>query len=229
MRKLLKKSKFTTFAAAVLLLAAVPKVGWGQSCPTLPGDCNLWNHVTLTTAMNGTPFGSPDSATCGENTSNTCCISITFCYECCNRVIETYLISIIPGSSGCADTTPQQMIDFADWYIGQWALYEYLGGGGECDPEQNPCDQNLIVDVYSASCWYLASDLTAPVYVGCEPDTCYCQTAYNVEWCDGVLTYGPYNTTRVGSCVCTPAPPPGTPWALGPCYTINCPNGKGGD
>src|ERR1039458_4299146 len=107
--------------AAIILLAAAPRMGRGQcpapcseapACPTFPGDCNTWTQACITTSMDGSPLYGPDSTSCG---ATTCCLTMTFCYECCNGVVETVLDQIIPCSN-CSGVTPQQMIDFTAWY-----------------------------------------------------------------------------------------------------------------
>jgi len=219
--------------AGMLLLIAMPKMGRAQcpsapDCPTFPGDCNTWAQVCVTTSMDGSPLYGPDSGSCG-GMPTTCCLTMTFCYECCHGVVETVLDQIIPGSN-CTGVTPQQMINFAAWYASIWSIYEYMGGGGACDPKLAVCPTtNLEVELYTASCW--KNLLAGNIYQRCVPDSaCYCQTAYNVCWnpLTNSLDTSNYNTTQVGSCSCTTPPPPGIPWTPGVCYEIDCPNGHGG-
>ena len=127
--------------AAFIVLAAAPRIGWGQgSCPTLPApDCNMWHGpITLTVSMAGEgasalgssdglpPYGNPFDVTVYTivlSISTTlaptppytfhCCLSITFCYECCNGVLETYLEQVTPLSAPCDGITPQDMISWA--------------------------------------------------------------------------------------------------------------------
>lgn len=216
--------------AAILIMASAPRMGRTQPpCPTLPGDCNTWTQITVTTSMDGTPLNGPDSGLCTSGLSPTCCLSITFCYECCNGVVETYLEQVLPVSAGCAGVTPDQFIDFADWYATVWSINEYMGGGGACDVKNNPCPgSHLVVETFTPHCWELNNIVGNGVYVWCGDDGCYCQTDYNACWDGTKIEYSNYVQFTVGACACTPEPIPPAPWIPMTCYSIPCPDGKGG-
>jgi hypothetical protein len=219
--------------AAVLLLAAAAKVGHAQSdCPTLTGDCNTWTEVTVITSMDGHPLNGPDSALCGQEPPVSCCLLMNFCYECCHGVVETFLEKVEPISTACTSYTVQQMIDFADWYASYWAIYQYLGQGGACDITSYDCPtQYLEVESYTPGCWKLISNLTADyVYEQCSGTGYMCQTDFNVCWdpITHTLDTSNYTTFTSGIPTCTTPPDTGS-WTMGTCYTINCPNGYGGE
>ena len=127
---------FLPVLAAMLMLAAMPKAGRAQ-CPAPIVDCPAWNHATITTSTDGTPLNGADSALCTGISPTVCCVQIDFCYLCCNGVISTFLNSVAPNSH--CTWSPQQLIDFGAWYIGQWAVEQYFNGGGTCDPKLSTC------------------------------------------------------------------------------------------
>lgn len=208
--------KFAALAAAALLCcsAIFGSTARAQTCPTFPLDCNTWTSATQTFTMSGG-----------------CKVQVTFCYECCKNVIETVLQSVLPVGSTCTGSTPQDWIDFAAQQASLWAIGNYEGGGGGCDVKTYPCtSQVLVCQLYSKQCWELNNIVGKGVYIWCPGDTCYCQTSYDACWDKSTnsLVTSNFVTNDVGTCVCTPPPPPGTAWTPGVCYDLACPDGNGG-
>jgi hypothetical protein len=222
--------KLTAFAAAVLLCCSVMlpnSAVKAQSCPGQIVGCPAWTQVTVITSTDGTPLNGADSALCAGSSPTCCCVSITFCYVCCAGVIYTDLDDVQPNAN--CTLSPDQLIDFADWYASTWALYQYFGQGDGCDPKQNPCPSWTEIVFDAAECWELNTIVGNNVYTQCAADNCECETTCQVCWNPVTmqLTYSNYeHTTRGGTCDCPPEPTGA--WTPNTCYTILCPDGKGG-
>ena len=225
-------SKLTACAAAVLLCCSVmfSNSGVKAQCPGPVLGCPAWTSVTVTTSTDGTPLNGPDSASCTGSSPSGCCVAITFCYLCCNGVLTTYLDYVEPLNSNCT-LTADQLIDFADWYAGTWALYQYFGQGGGCDPKQTPCPTSLQMVFDVAECWELNTIVGNNVYTRCSDDySCACETTCDVCWnpITMKLTYSNYAHTTRGTCDCPPEPLPPATWAANTCYMILCPDARNG-
>ncbi len=237
--------------AALLLLVAGPRVGNAQAfCPSIPGDCNSWiGPITITVSMAGegaTGMGRPyDSLSAGytpvddslmdcpdslnefpyvgdSSYSMHCCLSITFCYECCNGVLTTFIEQVTPDNAFCSPTDPQVMINWASDYASNWAAENYVTWGGACDPAlQPPCPPGqLIIKNDLPECWTQASVSGQYTYSWCRANGCICQTVCQVCWNGTEFTTLNCSPPEVinGPCACTPAPQ--TPWLDGTCYSV---------
>ncbi len=225
--------KITAFAAAVLMCCSVlfmqSNARAQSSCPGRIENCDPWTQVTITTSTDGTPMNGADSALCAGSSPTVCCVSITFCYVCCAGVIYTYLGEVAPNAH--CSLTPDQLIDFADWYATRWALYQYFGQGGGCDPKQNPCPNSVQVIAYVKECWEFNTLVGPGVYTQCAADNCECETTYDACWNPVTmqLQYTNYAHTTINTpCDCPPEPTPPAVWMPNTCYSILCPDGMGG-
>ena len=215
---------FLPVFAAVLMLAAMPKLGWGQvSCPTGLTSCSIWHQVTGFVSMGGNtaadcppylpvPPGPPPSS---------CCLQVIYCWQCCNGVLETYVEQVTPFTALCDGVTPQDMILFASTWAGTDAVQQAINTGMGCDVKiVAPCtDAQLVVQAFLATCWTQATLSGQYNYTICSDPGCYCVTTFDACWDGTNIETSDYEHYTSGTCDCTAAPGSGA-WIDGTCYAV---------
>jgi hypothetical protein len=190
--------------AAVILLAAAPRVGRAQcsSAPALPSGCT-WTPGSTTTTV---PGGSG------------CQITVYYCSCCCNNIAYSYMYEIVPtGPPGpdCDTVNPENMI-----YAGAKAMRDIAAGN--CTPPPCGMGADLSITTFVPTCWTESDPSGEYEITPCSQDTCYCAETCQVCLNNGVLQYSNCSTITHGSCACTANP--WEPWLIGTCYMINCHN-----
>lgn len=157
-----------------------------------------------------------------------CCLSITFCFECCSGVIETFIEQVTPESAACDGVSPQDMIQWASNYVNTWAALNYLNSSwlyynSACNAElQAGCPDGYVsTQVDLPTCWTQASLAGQYTYSYCSAAGCVCETPCTYCWNGTSLESSCGTTTTVGDCICLPAPND-APWINGTCYSV-CP------
>jgi hypothetical protein len=203
--------------AALLLLAAAPRVGWGQ-CPGSSGPspsptaCPWMGPVSDTLNMQG-GCRIPYDSGC-DNPG--CVLIITYCYRCCATGSQVYLEGVNPGNEYCDSVYPLVMINFAQ---------SYADTAGLRFCPLPPCGHGATqpVSFFTPTCWTESGLAGEYEFLPCSDAGCYCETdcvACRNE-ATGEVTLTGCTTTLHGTCTCTSlAGDP--PWVAGTCYTIPC-------
>jgi hypothetical protein len=215
--------------AALLLLAAVSQMGLAQGsyCPVPPTGCS-YTYTTVLASIGGTPLNAPDSSTCPGGVS--CCAILTICYMCCDGEIYSSLKGIDIQNNNCLGYTADQLLDWAQWYAEWYAIYQYYGQGGTCDPKLGlvcPAGSTVINSIFS-SCWELNTVTGYDVYTACQ-DGYTCNISFDVCYnpITGKLQDSNYSySSSTPTCPAEPVVP--HPWVINTCYAVPCPDGKGG-
>ncbi len=214
--------------AALLLLATVPQMGLAQSnCPTPPSGCPSYTEAIVMASIGGSPLGAPDSASCPGGSS--CCAVLSICYMCCGGQIYSSVGGIDVQNNNCLGYTADQLLDWAQWYAEWYAIYQYYGQGGTCDPKLNstcPGGSTVVNGIFS-QCWELNTVTGNDVYTSCQNGG-YCNISFNLCYnpITGQLQTSDYTYSSTGS-TCPTEPVPPNPWTANTCYTVLCPDGRG--